>query len=67
MEDVKTPFAKGEYANKMMSELPPREVLHLYYTNHFVGPPRQWVVSNMKRLKHEAQWTDQDTKKYTRI
>jgi len=60
------PYEAGPYAGKRMSDIDPREILRLYYTDHFTGNPRQWVVTNFKRLKYEAGWTDEDTKIVTR-
>ena len=60
LEDMMMPYERGVFAGKRMDEIPPRIILEMYYTDHFVGMPRMWVVQELQRLQNECDWTEDD-------
>jgi len=54
------PYKEGQYAGVKMNDVHPRTILEMYYTDHFAGLPRMWVVHNMDRLKEACDWKEQD-------
>jgi len=57
---MEMPHTEGPYHGIKMRDVDPRTILEMYFTNHFVGLPRMWVVHNMARLKEACEWTEED-------